>query len=74
VVPRKDAATLSDEGAPLFIIHSTEDTIVPYEQAKILASAHPGASFWKLEGYGHVEAYEHPEYAQRLQEFLDASR
>jgi fermentation-respiration switch protein FrsA (DUF1100 family) len=74
VVPRKDAATLSDEGAPLFIIHSTEDTIVPYEQAKILASAHPGAIFWKLEGYAHVEAYEHHEYAQRLRAFLDASR
>jgi len=74
VVPKKEAAKLSDEGVPLFIIHSTEDDIVPYEQAKILAAAYPGASVWKLEGYGHVEAYEHPEYAQRLRAFLDASR
>jgi uncharacterized protein len=74
VVPKKDAARLSDEGVPLFIIHSTEDAIVPYEQAKILATVHPEASFWRLEGYGHVEAYEHPEYAQRLRSFLDASR
>ena len=74
VVPKEDAATLSDEGVPLFIIHSTADAIVPYEQAEILASAHPEASVWKLEGYGHVEAYEHPEYAQRLRAFLDASR
>jgi fermentation-respiration switch protein FrsA (DUF1100 family) len=74
VVPKKDAATLSDEGVPLFIIHSTEDTIVPHEQAKILASAYPEASVWRLEGYGHVETYEHPEYAQRLRAFLDASR
>ncbi len=74
VVPKEEAATLSGEGVPLFIIHSTEDDIVPYEQAKILAAAYPEASVWKLEGYGHVEAYEHPEYAQKLRAFLDASR
>jgi uncharacterized protein len=74
VVPKNDAAKLSDEGIPLFIIHSTEDDIVPYEQAKILATAYPDANVWKLEGYGHVEAYQHPEYAQRLRNFLDASR
>jgi len=74
VVPERDAATLSDEGVPLFIIHSTEDTIVPYEQAKILASAYPEAGVWRLEGYDHVEAYEHPEYEQRLRAFLDTSR
>jgi len=74
VVPKKEAAKLSDEGVPLFIIHSIEDDIVPYEQASMLAAAYPEASVWKLEGYGHVEAYEHPEYAQRLRAFLDASR
>jgi hypothetical protein len=25
---------------------------------------------WTLEGYRHVEAYEHPEYAHRLRAFL----
>jgi fermentation-respiration switch protein FrsA (DUF1100 family) len=74
VVPKNDAAKLSDEGIPLFIIHSTEDDIVPYEQAKILAAAYPDANAWKLKGYGHVEAYQHPEYAQKLRNFLDASR
>jgi uncharacterized protein len=74
VVPKEEAAKLSDEDVPLFIIHSTDDDIVPYEQAKILAAAYPQASFWKLQGYGHVEAYQHPEYAQRLREFLVASR
>jgi fermentation-respiration switch protein FrsA (DUF1100 family) len=73
VVPKKEAAELSVEGVPLFIIHSIEDDIVPYEQASILAAAYPEASVWKLEGYGHVEAYEHPEYAHRLRAFLDAS-
>jgi pimeloyl-ACP methyl ester carboxylesterase len=74
VIPKKDAAKLSDEGIPLFVIHSTEDGIVPYEQARILAAAHPDAHVWKLEGYAHVGAYEHPEYAQRLRAFLDATR
>jgi pimeloyl-ACP methyl ester carboxylesterase len=74
VVPKKDAAKLSDEDIPLFVIHSTQDGIVPYEQAKILAAAHPDAHVWKLEGYTHVGAYEHPEYAQRLRAFLDATR
>ena len=74
VVPKREAAQLSDEGVPLLIIHSTDDDIVPYEQAGILAAAYPGTAFWKLEGYAHVEAYEHPEYAQRLRAFLDASR
>jgi len=74
VVPKNEAAKLSGEGVPLFIIHSTGDEIVPYEQAGFLAAAYPDASVWKLEGYGHVAAYEHPEYAQRLLAFLDASR
>src|SRR5215207_6153956 len=73
VVPKKEAAKLSDEGVPLLIIHSTADDVVPYEQARILAAAYPEVSFWKLEGYEHVEAYEHPEYAPRLREFLKAS-
>ena len=74
VAPKKEAAMLSDEGVPLFIIHSTDDGIVPYEQAKLLAAAHPESSVWTLEGYAHVEAYEHPEYAHRLRDFLDANR
>ena len=73
VVPKREASRLSDLGVPLFIIHSTDDGVVPFEQAEILAAAYPGASIWKLEGYGHVEAYEHPEYARRLRAFLDKS-
>jgi uncharacterized protein len=74
VVPKREAGKLSGEGVPLFIIHSMADEVVPYEQAKLLVAAYPEASVWTLEGYGHVEAYEHPEYARRLRAFLDASR
>jgi fermentation-respiration switch protein FrsA (DUF1100 family) len=74
VVPKRETTRLSDEGVPLFIIHSTIDDVVPYEQAKLLAAAYPGAHVWTLEEYGHVEAYAHPGYARRLRSFLDASR
>jgi pimeloyl-ACP methyl ester carboxylesterase len=74
VVPKREAAVLSAEGVPLFIIHSIADEVVPYEQAKTLAASYPEASTWTLEGYRHVEAYKHPEYAQRLRAFLDATQ
>ena len=72
VVPKEEAAKLSDEGVPLLIIHSTGDDIVPYEHARTFAAVYPDACVWKLEGYAHVEAYQHPEYAQRLREFLES--
>lgn len=71
VAPKKEAAILSDESVPLFVIHSKDDAVVPYEQALILARSYPQARFWTLEGYGHVQAYEHPEYGRRLRGFLD---
>lgn len=71
VRPDREAAELSEEGVPLFVIHSTGDELVPYEHAAMLAAAHPHARLWKLEGYGHVAAYEHPEYGRRLTGFLE---
>jgi hypothetical protein len=37
----------------------------------MLAASYPDAEFWEIEGYGHVEAYSHPEYRQELLDFLD---
>lgn len=70
VRPEREAAQLSKEGVPLFVIHSTADQLVPHEHATMFAAAYPGARVWTLEGYGHVEAFEHPEYGQRLTGFL----
>ncbi len=70
VRPRRDAARLREEGVPLFVVHSTADETVPYEHAKIFAGANPDARLWTLEGYGHVEAHDHPEYEARLRGFL----
>ncbi|MDQ4127220.1 MAG: alpha/beta hydrolase [Actinomycetota bacterium] len=71
VRPEREAAELCKEGVPLFVVHSIGDGVVPYEHAAMLAAAHPGARVWKLEGYGHVGAFEHPEYGRRLTGFLE---
>jgi dipeptidyl aminopeptidase/acylaminoacyl peptidase len=71
VRPEEDAAILSGEGVPLLIIHSRDDEVVPFEHAKMLATSYPDAEFWEIEGYGHVEAYSHPEYRQKLLGFLE---
>jgi dipeptidyl aminopeptidase/acylaminoacyl peptidase len=70
VRPDEDAAHLRKEGAPLFVIHSTADEVVPFEHADLFVRAYPEAKLWKLEGYGHAEAYTHPEYEERLLGFL----
>jgi uncharacterized protein len=70
VRPVEEAGQLSREGVPFMIIHSRNDEVVPFEHAEMLARAYPGAVFWRLEGYEHVHAYEHPEYRERLQGFF----
>lgn len=45
--------------------------VVPFDHTELLAASYPDAEFWKIEGYAHVEAYNHPEYRQRLLDFLE---
>lgn len=71
VQPEEDAAELSEEGVPLLIIHSTTDETTPFEHARMLKRAYPGAELWKISGYDHAEAYTHPGYRERLLDFLD---
>ena len=71
VRPKEDAARLREENIPFYIIHSTADETVPYdEHAKLFARANPDAALWTLRGYKHVGAHEHPEYGTRLSTFL----
>lgn len=74
VKPEREASDLWKEDVPLFVIHSTDDGVIPIEHAKMLAAAHPEAWVWILEGYGHVEAFAHPKYEERLRSFLQSSR
>jgi pimeloyl-ACP methyl ester carboxylesterase len=70
VRPEREAARLQEEGIPLYVIHSTADETVPYEHAELFRRANPDAELWTLEGYEHVEAYESPEYEEKLNAFL----
>ena len=72
VRPSEDAGRLSEEGVPLFVIHSTADQAIPFEHAELFVEANPDAVFWRLEGYGHNEAHTHPEYEERLLNFLES--
>jgi uncharacterized protein len=71
VRPVEEAGQLYREGVPFMIIHSRDDEMIPSEHAESLAAAHPEATLWEIKGYGHVAAYEHPEYRERLLAFLD---
>jgi pimeloyl-ACP methyl ester carboxylesterase len=71
VRPVEEAEQLYREGVPFMIIHSRDDEMIPFEHAESLAAAHPEATLWEIKGYGHVAAYEHPEYRKRLLAFLD---
>lgn len=44
---------VSNIGIPVLVIHGTEDPIVPYSQARVLAEAIPGAKLVTLERAGH---------------------
>ncbi len=70
VRPRWDAVRLYEEGVPFLIIHSRDDRVVPFEHARLLAEAHPAAALWEIEDRAHTAAHTHPEYRQRLSDFL----
>jgi pimeloyl-ACP methyl ester carboxylesterase len=71
VRPEEEARRLSREMVPFMIIHSPDDEVIPFEHAEAFAAAYPEATFWVIEGYEHVAAHEHPEYRERLLNFLD---
>lgn len=71
VRPEEEAEKLCEEGTPLLVIHSTDDEVVPLEHAQRFLAAYPGAAFWQIEGYDHVEAYIHPGYEEEILSFLE---
>ncbi len=70
LAPEKAAARLRTTGTPLYLLHGTADRTVPVDHARRIHTAYPEARYWLLEGYPHVSAWRHPEYAARLREFL----
>jgi pimeloyl-ACP methyl ester carboxylesterase len=50
---REPQGELSETGAPVLVIHGTEDPLIPYQHGVALAEAVPGARLVTLEGGGH---------------------
>lgn len=62
-----DTTALLDEiEVPTLIVHGTQDGVVPFANAELLASKIAGARLERLEGAGHVVMIEEPERLHAL--------
>jgi pimeloyl-ACP methyl ester carboxylesterase len=52
---------LGDIAVPTLVIHGTEDEMLPFSNAQLMAARIPGARLEKLEGVGHMFWWEQPE-------------
>jgi 3-oxoadipate enol-lactonase len=52
---------LGEISAPTLVIHGTEDEMLPFSNAALIASRIPGARLETLEGVGHMFWWEQPE-------------
>ncbi|MGH7321529.1 MAG: alpha/beta hydrolase [Candidatus Rokuibacteriota bacterium] len=58
---------------PLLLIHGTGDRFIPHtETLRLHALAGGRAELWLVEGAGHVQTLDHPEYRERLARFFGA--
>jgi pimeloyl-ACP methyl ester carboxylesterase/DNA-binding CsgD family transcriptional regulator len=53
---------------PTLVLHATEDTLVPFEEGRLMASLIPGARFRPLDGRNHILLEDEPAW----QTFVDA--
>ncbi|PZD94743.1 alpha/beta hydrolase [Paenibacillus sambharensis] len=62
---------------PIYFIHGTGDTYIPYTESQKMAALHPDRfQIWNPEGIQHVKTYEHhaDEYAANVIDFFEKSR
>lgn len=62
---------IGDVGAPVLLVHGTEDETIPADHSRRLASQSPDAKLCLVEEAAHGEAGTHPEYVPRLRAFFD---
>lgn len=69
-------ASLRRSGVPLLVVHGTDDTSVPPEDARRLAGASDGARLELIEGTGHTFGVGHPfeGASPELERVLDLTR
>jgi pimeloyl-ACP methyl ester carboxylesterase len=70
---RPDSTALLPEiSVPVLVVAGAEDQVVPLAEARAFASALPNAELARLDGTGHLPAFEWPaELARRLLRFLE---
>lgn len=56
---------------PVFIMHGDKDETIPFEMGQKLHEACPDSTFWRVEGAGHNDLRDHPEFGRRLKSFVD---
>ena len=59
-------ARLGRIAAPTLVLHGTEDEMVPFGNAAVLAEGIPGARLEVFEGVGHLFFWEEPERSAAL--------
>ncbi|MBN2383480.1 alpha/beta fold hydrolase [bacterium] len=64
---------LSD--CPLFLIHGTQDRVIPCtESLKLFAATDKKAELWLIEGFDHLQGISHPDYFNRICTFFGQSQ
>ncbi len=66
--PAENAKLL--RGRPLLLIHGTADTIISCSESRRLHQCTAHLGLWLIDGFGHIQAAIHPEYAKRLRPIL----
>jgi pimeloyl-ACP methyl ester carboxylesterase len=62
------------EGRPLLLIHGMADTMIPHTESERLHEAAAHAELWLIDGFGHIQAATHAEYAARVGRFFSGQR
>ena len=57
---------LASVGVPALVLHGTDDVVIPFENARILARQIPGATLRPFEGCGHLFFHERPAETARV--------
>jgi len=57
---------LGEIAAPTLVIHGTEDEMLPFSNAELIARAIPGARLELLDGIGHLFFWEKPDRSAEL--------
>jgi pimeloyl-ACP methyl ester carboxylesterase len=57
---------------PVFLIHGTDDHMIPYTESERLQRAAPQkVDLWLIDGAGHIGSLDHPAYGERLRAFFE---